>query len=322
MPTPQQNNPNNTNNNQQAQQPPTQNNQQQTGGNVVRPQQTNTMNNAAAAPKQQQQQKTATPAKQPIKRSEKEQSSYERRFREFIKNRFGGMIGEILLNRELKNQNINDLSLLDEAGQMKVMDTVLQNIFKEHNMPGAMENTRLEMKLQLCLDKAAELMKDSYDDVELGHITVTHNDQGKLDRFSAETGEKFWSTSATTTGTLNSQAYIITPERETMMLMTGYAKNKKIDFNPLDEKQKKETLHRFFRSIFDPYTQVAKQIIGADVSYELFETSETNIDYIDGIKDENEKKEKESRKRTDVVSAEFTAELDRQKFPIIIFFFV
>ena len=322
---------NSSNNSQNAnnQQPNTQPQQQ---GNVIRPQQANAVNNQVKQPVQTQPTPQANPqqnapatqpaqkkaAKPQSKNKEDQMCPYEKRFRTFVKNRFGGMIGEILLGSEFNKYNVNDFSLLEAKQQIEIMEKVIVDVFKEHNMQEALEQTKVDLKFQLAIDKMIELMKPLYASTEVEYINVTHNNSELLNRYNSET-EKALCTFGDISGQFNGKVYLFTSERETMMLVTDYAKKKNIDFNPLDEKQKNDTMFGFFNYIRDSFITSLKDIIPVNITNNWTEIKPTNIELVDEIKKQIDEQTKTKGSRVDVVTAEFTITLERQDLPVKLF---
>ncbi len=304
---------------------PQPNAQPQQQGNVIRPQQVNATNNQsqpiqaqtqANSPPAQPAQKAATSQK--AKNNEENMSSYEKRFRTFVKNRFGGMIGEILLGTEFGKYGVRDFSLLDQKQQIDIMEKVITDVFNQHNMQQALDQTKLDLKLQLAIDKMIELMKPIYTSVEVEYINVTHNNTELMNRYNSET-EKAICTMGDISGQVNGKLYLFTSDRETMMLVTDYAKKKNIEFNPLDEKQKNDTMFAFLNFIRDSFITSLKDIIPVNITNNWSETRSSGIELVDEIKKSIDEQTKEKGSRVDVVSAEFTITLERQEFPVKLF---
>ncbi|MFW6231377.1 MAG: hypothetical protein ACOC32_05135 [Nanoarchaeota archaeon] len=290
------------------------------GSNVMRPQEQNMQKNAQQVPRQRP--KTAVKAKQPKKQESQEQqmSVYEKRFREFLKNKFGGMIGNTLLTNELDKLNISNISNKSDQEQIQVMENVLHGIFEKHSMAEAEEHTKLEMKLQLCLDETASLLKNFAGEVEIKQIDINHNNRDMLKRYRVDAEEKdSLCTIAEISGTMSSKAYIMVDERMGMMLMTEYAKKQGKEFNPLDEKQKNAVYYEFLRFIFDNYLSVVQKLLDVNISYKLTETKDALIDTVEEIEKEIEAIEKERNGRVDLVSAETKIIFDRQTLPLVVF---
>lgn len=314
---------------QSGQSQPTNSQPQQAGnpqqGNVVRPQQQATQNNSRApqqAPPQNVQKQKSPPANKkqsaPEKKDAKDMSSYERRFRDFVKRRFGGLIGDMLLENELKELNVNDLSLLDETKQLEIMNNVLEDVFKKHHMDKAKNETRIDMYIQLCLDKAANMMKQELnDEVHIGFIEITHHDENGIEKFVSEDVEDtFWCIPGVSSGDLDSWLNIIVPERESMMLMTEYSKSKNIAFNPMDEKQKRDIMFRILRLIFDSINSIAAEIMKTNITYSLDDIKVLDIDLSDEIKKSIGSREKEKGSRPDMISARFEVKVGNLPFNV------
>lgn len=305
--------PDNSKNNPNSQNPAS------NSSNVIRPQQTSTLNNASNKPLNQQNGNPKQVKQSSVKKkSEDEMSSYEKRFITFVKNKFGGMIGETLMNTELEKYNISDLSLLDETQQVQIMEKVVEDVFAEHNMPSAQEQTKMELKIQLALDKAIVQLKELYNSVEIDYVRVEHNDSSQLDKYNSDT-VKAWCTFGELTGQPSGKIYLFTSERETMMMITDYAKKKNLEFNPLDEKQKNETLFSFFSTIFNSFVSSLNTIIPTNFSYKFTETKNTGIELVEDIKKEIDEQEKQKNSRVDVISVNFKIVFERQEFPIRLF---
>ena len=313
---------NKTSNNNSGKQP--NNVQPQQQGNVIRPEQSNLVNNSTKTPQSNQ---VSSESKQPQKtqqnppadvKKEENMSAFEKRFRGFVKHRFGGMIGETLLGTELQRNNVQDMSLLDEQKQIEIMEKIIDDVFREHNMPQARDQTKIELKLQLALDKTIETLKEIYSSVEIEYINLEHNNSELLNVYSSET-EKAWCTFGESKGTVNSKIYLFTPERETMMQITDYAKKKNIDFNPLDEEQKSATLFGFYKCIIDSFLSSLKGIIHFNTEYSLSSTSRSSLDLVEDIREEITAQEKNKGSRVDVISVDCTFEIERQPFHLRVF---
>lgn len=301
----------------QNQQNPQQNNlnSQPVQGNVVKPQQ-QAMQQNAQQPVQQQ------PLRQPQKqKGNATMSSYEKRFREFLKNKFGGMIGNTLLDNEMKKLKITNISALSDAEQMSTMENILHSIFQEHHMQKSEENTRLEMKLELCLDKAAENMQSYAKEVKMEPLNVNHNNATKTRTFitNEDSTETYWCTLGTTTGILQAKLYLFTTERQSMMLMTEYAKSQKMEFNPLDEELKNKVFYSFLNFIGTSYLSVSKTLLGIDIQFQFTETKPVDINFIEGIDKEIAETEKKQNAKVDMTSVDTKITFDRQEFAISLF---
>lgn len=259
----------------------------------------------------------ATPQKQ-SNNKEDNMSSYEKRFRTFVKNRFGGMIGEILLGTEFNKYGVKDFSLLETKQQIEVMEKVITDVFNQHNMQQALNQTKLDLKLQLAIDKMIELMKPVYTSVEVEYINVIHNNTELLKRYNSET-EKAICTMGDISGQVNGKLYLFTSDRETMMLVTDYAKKKNIEFNPLDEKQKNDTMFGFFNFIRDSFITSLKDILPVNITNNWSETKSSSIELVDEIKKNIDEQEKAKGSRVDVITAEFTITIERQDLPVKLF---
>ena len=323
-----QNPPNTQNNNQdntsQTQIPKTQKQpaQSQNEENLMKPQQQQ-MQNQAQRPVEQSQKTNPTSnskdqsSKKPQKKQEKEMSSYEKRFRSFIKSHFGGMIGDMLLDEKLSEMKVQDISMLDEKQQMMTMETIITDIFQKHNMQESKEHTILELKLQLCLDKAIALLKEELqkDNIEIDQLEVEHHNAEVLERYAKEGEEEItWGSSFKAKGSIEGKGYLFTHEKQISLLISDFAKAKKIEFNAQDEKQKFDMFYKFAQAIFNNYMSVVKEMLGYELKVEFEESKVADINLVDDIREEIAKMEKDSGHRINVISAEFAMSIGRQKF--------
>ncbi|MFP4118100.1 MAG: hypothetical protein ACLFTR_04200 [Candidatus Woesearchaeota archaeon] len=311
----------------QQQTPQTSDQQQSVQGNVVKPQQQAMQQNAqspvtsdASNGGKQASQNKKMSAPEPSPKKKEDMSSYEKRFRDFIKRKFGGLIGDILLDSELKNLNVKDISLLDESQQIQVMENVLEDIFKKHHMEKAKEETRMDMYVQLSLDKASNLIQQQLnDEVEIGFIEIVHNDERKIESYVAEDVEEtYWCVSGKSSGSLDSWFNIIVPDRESMMLMTEYSKNKGITFNPMDEKQKQDLMFQILRLIFDSINSILGELIKTNVTYSLDELKTLDVELADEIKNSTDKREKETGAQATMTSAKFEVKVNNMTLRVLV----
>ena len=301
-------------------------------GNVVRPQQQNTQNNTKTpinavnksnsnASNVPVNNKTSNPSKKfQTKKSSDDMSSYEKRFRDFIKRRFGGLIGDMLLDSEMSKLNIQDMSLLDDSNQIDIMNKVLNDIFEKHEMQDAKEQTRVEMYIQLCLDEAGNQISQKLNDkANIGFVDVVHKNEKIIENYSPDNTEKtYWIISGNTEGDIQTQIKILVPERESMMLMTEYCKNNEITFNPTDEKQKEEILFDLVTVIFGSIIDVADKIMQKNISFNLNEFASLDVDVIDKFKKAIDNFDKEKGSRPDIISLKLTIELGAMKYEILL----
>ena len=297
---------------------------QQPKGNVARPQQEGMQQKSAAPRTASPPKKNAKPSpKKDVAKKEEDVSPFERRFKEFIKRRFGGLIGDILIESELNKLGVKDLSLLDEQQQVKTMEKVLQDIFSKHKMESAKTETIFEMQLQLALDKAAELIKQSYQgkDVELSQIEITLHDESRIEKFANEESEvKYWNVVGNISGDLSANMDVIISQRESMMLLASYAKHTQRQFNPLDENAKRSMLFEFLSVIFNAVQNASSGLIGKQVSYSFDELKDLDVDSIDSIKKRIADLEKKKGGRADVASAKMDMKVSNQpSYEILVF---
>ncbi len=298
----------------------------QNGENELqKPQAVQTQQNSQRPVEANQQDQSQDASKQGTKNPTNDQERiivpYEKRFREFVKKKFGGIIGEMLLDNELAKFNVEDMSRLTEDQQIQAMKNVLEDIFKKHSMKRAEAHTKVEMFLQLSIDKAIEILKGQLtDDIGMSYIEVVHQNENKLKSFSSVgEDEKYWDITGTVSGGIEGEIDLVLSEKESIMQITEFAKLQNQEFNPLDEKQKKNLLFRLLGMIFDAYLGIATNMLSTNISYKLDEIKELDIDRINNIiKEANELSEKKAA-RTDITSAEFTVTIDGQDFNMLLF---
>jgi hypothetical protein len=134
----------------------------------------------------------------------------------------------------------------------------------------------------------------------------------------AEGAETYWCIDTKVSGSIQSNAYLFTTEKQSMMLMTEFAKSKNMEFNPLDEEQKKNVFYTFLKFIFDAYLNVAQSVIGANIQYQFGDIKPTDINLVEEIQKKIADEETKAGKRLDVTTVRSTITLDRQPFEIIL----
>ncbi len=101
--------------------------------------------------------------------------NYKQGVLNFLMNRFGKLIGETILDNYLEDAGLKSLNDLQEHEQVKFIDNILESILNKHYSREEIENIKIQLSIQVCIDQAADATtqvlgeKISIDPIKVSH---------------------------------------------------------------------------------------------------------------------------------------------------------
>lgn len=257
-----------------------------------------------------------------VKNTELDSNKIEKRFVDFLYSKFGKMIGNMLLTAQLAKKEITSISDLKNGDQIKFMDETLTEMFKKHGLGTSSEHVRLELKMQLCLDKMSEMVsKELNMNVTIDNLNITYQDFEGFDGFMpAPNREEHWcSIGNFMSKNISAKTYIFTEGTKSLRFLIEYARIKNLNLSVTENEKKYKIFHQFLHLLIQSFDEVLDERYKHEVSYEINSTYVVTDSFIENIIRSITLYEQVTNMRSKVTSIQFKLQIGNTDFGGTIF---